>query len=108
MESESFKLEFLNGTQFSKTRDAIFHNSSKHCLTYYIEIVNVISPLIPPILYTIIEGFYSIVVLIPFVCLQCKTFLFFWEWFKAKLFFFFWEKSSKQKLVSMEAKKLTF
>ena len=48
MESKSFKFEFLNGSQFSKTRDAIFHNSSKRCLTYYIEILNVISPLIPP------------------------------------------------------------
>ena len=50
-ESESFKLEFLNGSRFSKTRDAIFHNSSKRCLTYYIEILNVISPLIPPTLH---------------------------------------------------------
>ena len=48
MESESLKLEFLNGSRFSKTRDAIFHNSSKRCLTNYIEILNVISPLIPP------------------------------------------------------------
>ena len=48
MESKSLKLEFLNGSRFSKTRDAIFHNSSKRYLTYYIEILNMISLLIPP------------------------------------------------------------
>ena len=56
MESESLKLEFLNGSRFSKTRDAIFHNSSKPCLTNYIEILNMISPLIPP--QNILQTFY--------------------------------------------------
>ena len=32
----------------SKTRDAIFHNSFRRCLTYYIEMLNVVSLLIPP------------------------------------------------------------
>ena len=35
-------------TRVSKTRDAIFHNSFKRCLTYYIEMLNVVSLLIPP------------------------------------------------------------
>ena len=48
MESEPLKLKFLNRSRFSKTRDAIFLNSSKRCLTNYIEILNMFSPLIPP------------------------------------------------------------
>ena len=35
-------------TRVSKTRNAIFHNSFKRCLTYYIEMLNVVSLLIPP------------------------------------------------------------
>ena len=47
-QSESFGLEFQYRSRFSKTRDAIFHNSFKRCLTYYIEMLNVVSLLIPP------------------------------------------------------------
>ena len=39
------KLEMI----FSLTRDDIFLNSSKRCLTNYIEILNMFSPLIPPL-----------------------------------------------------------
>ena len=48
LHGESFRLDFYYGSRFSKTRDAIFLNSSKHCLTNYIEILNMFSPLIPP------------------------------------------------------------
>ena len=48
LQGESFRLDFQYGSRFSKTRDAIFLNSSKCCLTNYIEILNMFSPLIPP------------------------------------------------------------
>ena len=43
MESESLMVEFLSGSRFSKTRDAIFLYCFKHCLTYYIERLNKVS-----------------------------------------------------------------